>query len=71
MLTNIAASDYTMLVAECGAVPKLVDLLASPNASIRHQVKQCYSIVHPFEMSFVLIYCGSDMLNRLHGPLEI
>jgi hypothetical protein len=40
VLTNIAASDYTMLVAECGAVPKLVDLLASPNASIRHQVKQ-------------------------------
>ncbi|CAM0907531.1 unnamed protein product [Alopecurus aequalis] len=37
VLTNIAASDYTMLVAECGAVPKLVELLGSSNANIRHQ----------------------------------
>ncbi|XP_044964243.1 importin subunit alpha-1a-like isoform X1 [Hordeum vulgare subsp. vulgare] len=37
VLTNIAASDYTLLVAECGAVPRLVELLDSPNANIRHQ----------------------------------
>ncbi|KAL5206501.1 hypothetical protein ABZP36_034710 [Zizania latifolia] len=37
VLTNIAASDYTLLVAECGVVPRLVDLLGSPNANIRHQ----------------------------------
>uniref|UniRef100_A0A0A9GLG8 Importin subunit alpha n=1 Tax=Arundo donax TaxID=35708 RepID=A0A0A9GLG8_ARUDO len=37
VLTNIAASDYTLLVAECGAVPRLVELLGSPNANIRHQ----------------------------------
>jgi hypothetical protein len=42
VLTNIAASDYTLLVAECGAVPSLVELLGSPNANIRHQVKQLY-----------------------------
>jgi hypothetical protein len=42
VLTNIAASDYTLLVAECGAVPRLVELLGSPNAHIRHQVKQFY-----------------------------
>ena len=42
VLTNIAASDYTLLVAECGAVPRLVELLESPNANIRHQVKQLY-----------------------------
>jgi hypothetical protein len=42
VLTNIAASDYTLLVAECGAVPRLVELLGSPNANIRHQVKQLY-----------------------------
>lgn len=39
VLTNIAASDYTLLVAECGAVPRLVELLESANANIRHQVK--------------------------------
>ncbi|KAM3392311.1 hypothetical protein ACQJBY_013437 [Aegilops geniculata] len=37
VLTNIAASDYTLLVAECGAVPRLVELLDSPDANIRHQ----------------------------------
>ncbi|XP_062187756.1 importin subunit alpha-1b-like isoform X3 [Phragmites australis] len=37
VLTNIAASGYTLLVAECGAVPRLVELLGSPNANIRHQ----------------------------------
>uniref|UniRef100_A0A0D9X349 Importin subunit alpha n=1 Tax=Leersia perrieri TaxID=77586 RepID=A0A0D9X349_9ORYZ len=37
VLTNIAASDYTLLVAECGAVPRLVELLGSANANIRHQ----------------------------------
>ncbi|VAH26172.1 unnamed protein product [Triticum turgidum subsp. durum] len=37
VLTNIAASDYTLLVAECGAVPRLVELLESPDANIRHQ----------------------------------
>jgi hypothetical protein len=42
VLTNIAASDYTLLVAECGAVPRLVELLGSPNVNIRHQVKQLY-----------------------------
>ena len=45
VLTNIAASDYTLLVAECGAVPRLVELLGSPNANIRHQVKQFYSTI--------------------------
>jgi hypothetical protein len=44
VLTNIAASDYTLLVAECGAVKRLVELLGSPNANIRHQVKQLYLI---------------------------
>lgn len=42
VLTNIAASDYTLLVAECGAVPRLVELLGSLNANIRHQVKQLH-----------------------------
>uniref|UniRef100_A0A0E0LQ10 Importin subunit alpha n=1 Tax=Oryza punctata TaxID=4537 RepID=A0A0E0LQ10_ORYPU len=37
VLTNIAASDYTLLVAECGAVSRLVELLESANANIRHQ----------------------------------
>ncbi|XP_003559766.1 importin subunit alpha-1b isoform X1 [Brachypodium distachyon] len=37
VLTNIAASDYTLLVAECGAVQRFVDLLGSPNANVRHQ----------------------------------
>ncbi|WVZ67123.1 hypothetical protein U9M48_016248 [Paspalum notatum var. saurae] len=41
LLTNIAASDYTLLVAECGAVPRLVELLESPNANIRHQAIWC------------------------------
>ncbi|KAK3128075.1 hypothetical protein QOZ80_7AG0582290 [Eleusine coracana subsp. coracana] len=41
VLTNIAASDYTLLVAECGAVPKLVELLRSPSANIRHQAIWC------------------------------
>ncbi|XP_025803760.1 importin subunit alpha-1b-like isoform X2 [Panicum hallii] len=41
VLTNIAASDYTLLVAECGAVPRLVELLRSPNANIRHQAIWC------------------------------
>ncbi|RLM84550.1 hypothetical protein C2845_PM04G34440 [Panicum miliaceum] len=45
VLTNIAASDYTLLVAECGAVPRLVELLRSPNANIRHQVKPILEIV--------------------------
>ena len=45
VLTNIAASDYTLLVAECGAVPRLVKLLGSPNANIRHQVKQFYATI--------------------------
>jgi hypothetical protein len=54
VLTNIAASDYTMLVAECGAVPKLVDLLASPNASIRHQVNNDTPLYISFEMYFLL-----------------
>ena len=45
VLTNIAASDYTLLVAECGAVPRLVELLGSPNANIRHQVKQFYATI--------------------------
>ncbi|XP_015694804.1 importin subunit alpha-4 isoform X2 [Oryza brachyantha] len=37
VLTNIAASDYTLLVAECGAVPRLVELLGSGDANTRHQ----------------------------------
>ncbi|GJN10635.1 hypothetical protein PR202_ga28746 [Eleusine coracana subsp. coracana] len=41
VLTNIAASDYTLLVAECGAVPRLVELLGSPNSNIRHQAIWC------------------------------
>ncbi|CAN6219993.1 unnamed protein product [Urochloa humidicola] len=41
VLTNIAASDYTLLVAECGAVPRLVELLGSPNVNIRHQAIWC------------------------------
>lgn len=41
VLTNIAASDYTLLVAECGAVPRLVELLGSLNANIRHQAIWC------------------------------
>lgn len=41
VLTNIAASNYTLLVAEFGAVPKLVELLGSPNANIRHQAIWC------------------------------
>lgn len=45
VLTNIAASDYTLLVAECGAVPRLVELLGSANANISHQVKHLYSTI--------------------------
>ncbi|KAF8680763.1 hypothetical protein HU200_045609 [Digitaria exilis] len=41
VLTNIAASDYTLLVAECGAVPRLVELLGSSNVNIRHQAIWC------------------------------
>ncbi|CAM0145037.1 unnamed protein product [Urochloa decumbens] len=41
VLTNIAASDYTLLVAESGAVPRLVELLGSPNANVRHQAIWC------------------------------
>lgn len=75
VLTNIAASDYTLLVAECGAVPRLVELLGSPNAHIRHQVKQFY--LHSIIIcvcvcdSLVCDIVGFDMLNRLFGVLEI
>lgn len=73
VLTNIAASDYTLLVAECGAVPRLVELLGSPNANIRHQVKQLYWILINISVCNGLVcdIVGSDMLSRLSGVLGI
>lgn len=40
-LTNIASTDRTKLVVECGAVPYLVQLLSSENADIREQCAWC------------------------------
>lgn len=59
VLTNIAASDYTLLVAECGAVPRLVELLGSSNVNIRHQVKQLYPTIICMRNSSV---CDIDIL---------
>lgn len=47
VLTNIASSsDETAIIAECGAIPHLVNLLLSPNADIREQVMHNHSVYH-------------------------
>lgn len=73
VLTNIAASDYTLLVAECGAVPRLMELLGSPNVNIRHQVKQLHLILITITVCNGLVcdIVSSDMLSRLSGVLGI
>lgn len=40
-LTNVASgtSDHTRSVVEAGAVPRLIQLLESPNQQIKEQVK--------------------------------
>ncbi|RYG67253.1 hypothetical protein EON64_07840, partial [archaeon] len=40
-LTNISSTDYTKLVADCGAIPPLAQLLSSANADIREQSAWC------------------------------
>jgi hypothetical protein len=40
-LTNIASTDRTRLVVECGALPHLAALLSSPNSDIREQSAWC------------------------------
>lgn len=40
-LTNIASSDHTRLVVECGAIPYLSQLLMSENPDIREQCAWC------------------------------
>eukprot|EP01039_Chlorochromonas_danica_P004314 gene4314-4735_t len=40
-LTNISSTDYTKAVAECQAIPPLVQLLGSGNADIREQSAWC------------------------------
>eukprot|EP00607_Mallomonas_marina_P008971 CAMPEP_0182416692 /NCGR_PEP_ID=MMETSP1167-20130531/1064_1 /TAXON_ID=2988 /ORGANISM="Mallomonas Sp, Strain CCMP3275" /LENGTH=545 /DNA_ID=CAMNT_0024589699 /DNA_START=38 /DNA_END=1675 /DNA_ORIENTATION=+ len=40
-LTNIASTDLTRLVVDCGAVPFLSQLLASPNPEVREQCAWC------------------------------
>ena len=47
VLTNIASSsDETAIIAECGAIPHLVNLLLSPNADIREQVMHNHTAYH-------------------------
>lgn len=40
-LTNIASTDRTRLIVDCGALPALVQLLVSPVADIREQSAWC------------------------------
>lgn len=40
-LTNIASTDRTKLVVECGALPHLINLLSSPNHDVREQSAWC------------------------------
>lgn len=45
-LTNVASgtSDHTRCVVEAGAVPRLIQLLESPNQQIKEQVKMISSL---------------------------
>jgi importin subunit alpha-6/7 len=40
-LTNIASTDRTSVVVECGAIPYLVQQLVSPSADVREQCAWC------------------------------
>ena len=40
-LTNVASTEHTRAVVECGAVSKLVELLMSGNADVREQSAWC------------------------------
>lgn len=59
-LTNIASTDRTRLIVDCGAVPYLVQQLTSTNADVREQCAWCLGNVagDGAELRDVVLGCG-------------
>jgi importin subunit alpha-6/7 len=64
-LTNIASTDRTSVVVECGAIPFLVQQLVSPSADVREQCAWCLGNVAGEGASFRDIILGEGGLAPL------
>lgn len=74
-LTNIASTDRTKLVVECGAVPLLAALLTSPNADIREQCAWCLGNVagDGADLREVVLKAGAlePLLQNIQHPASL
>ena len=74
-LTNIASTDRTRLVVECGAIPYMVQLLRSPNPDVREQSAWCLGNVagDGAELRDVALACGalSPLVANVAQPANI
>lgn len=64
-LTNIASTDRTRLVVDCGAIPPLVALLSSSNPDLREQSAWCLGNVAGDSVELRDIVLGHGGLNPL------
>jgi importin subunit alpha-6/7 len=64
-LTNIASTDRTSVVVECGAIPFLVQQLVSPSADVREQCAWCLGNVAGEGAAFRDIILGEGGLPPL------
>lgn len=74
-LTNIASTDRTRLIVDCGAVPYLVQQLTSPNADVREQCAWCLGNVagDGAELRDVVLGCGglSPLIANIAQPASL
>mmetsp|Transcript_24951 Transcript_24951/g.36801 ORF Transcript_24951/g.36801 Transcript_24951/m.36801 type:complete len:534 (-) Transcript_24951:202-1803(-) len=74
-LTNIASTDRTQVVVDCGAIPHLVQQLVSPSADVREQCAWCLGNVAGDGAAFrdVILRCGGlePLIQNIMMPANI
>lgn len=69
-LTNIASTDRTSLVVECGAIPHLVASLSSQNADLREQCAWCLGNVAGDSASLRDVVLDSNAMAPLLANIQ-
>lgn len=74
-LTNIASTDRTSLVMECGAIPHLVNLLTSGSENVREQAAWCLGNVagDGYKLRDYALQCGAlgPLIQNVAHPANI